>query len=414
NRLAKSMADYLIWRNRPGADVDQRWYYLEVSDPTKIKELARRLYEGTRSGYEFVYSGGGRGGKLVHFNPETSTFTINSDHEFVKKHEEGDAEACLEDFVIAETMLEVYLREEGVSAPVTGEILQRRDELLRALARDQLQSPSAIATFLEDSANNQYDLEIALVVAARLLGFTASHVSGAGKPDGVAVWIDHPRGARRIVLEAKSSDDVPSLGAIDFAGLRGHVNETEGATGCLLLAPDYPGGRRNENARAAKSANEQRISCWTIGDLVRVVKASQARHINAEQVIEIVETVFEPEAVRKRIDALLEDPEWDRSVLAQAIIDALREMEDKLEDRPRSIDQIATAVVLGGFPNGVKQDEVKTTVIALAAASQGAIRVNEDGTTVRILTSIDELRRRTSAFIKKSGTSRKPGRFRKK
>src|SRR5206468_11597747 len=104
----------------------------------------------------------------------------------VQKHRENGAESCLEDFVIAETLLEIYLREEGIGAAQTGEILQRRDELLRSLANDQLQTPTRIARFLEDSAENEHDLEIGLVVAARALGFTATHVSGSDQPDGIA------------------------------------------------------------------------------------------------------------------------------------------------------------------------------------------------------------------------------------
>jgi hypothetical protein len=405
---------------REGADVDKQWYYLDVPKGLNVKELAKKLYESARIGYQFKYSGKGSRSKLVQFNPEVGIFTINRDHEFVRKHSEGEAENCLEDFVIAETMLEIYLREEGVTAAATGEILQRRDALLRGLANDQFQSPAAIAQLLRDSANNEHELEIGLVVAARSLGFIAKHLGAADKPDGIAVWNDHPRGARRITLEAKSSDKVPSLSAIDFGVLHSHMKDkTINATGCLLVAPDYPGVKKKEEfARASKVADLQRISCWTIEDLARVVEVALRRHINAEQIIEIVEKYFNPVDVHKAVESLLSTPEWDRSRLGAIVIAALRILDERLEDAPRTVEQLVGVIVGGEFSKefaaNFKQSDIRTVVSELAGASHGSLRVSEDGNTVRVLTSIDEVERRCSAYTKQNSTSRKPGKFRRK
>jgi Histidine kinase-, DNA gyrase B-, and HSP90-like ATPase len=405
---------------REGADADKRWYYLAVPKDLNVKELAKKLYDSSRIGYQFKYSGAGSHSKLVQFNPELGLFTINKDHEFVRKHSEGDAENCLEDFVIAETMLEVYLREEGITAAATGEILQRRDALLRGLANDQLQSPAAIARLLRDSANNEHELEIGLVVAARSLGFIAKHLGAANKPDGLAVWNDHPRGARRITLEAKSSDKVPSLSAIDFGVLHSHMKDKAiNASGCLLVAPDYPGLKKKEEfARASRVANEQKISCWMIEDLARVVEASQRRHINAEQIIEIVEKHFNPVDVHNAVEELLTTPEWDRSRLGAIVIAALRILDERLEDAPRTVEQLVGVIVGGEFSKefaaNFKQADIRTVVSELAAASHGSLRIDEDGNTVRVLTSIEEVERRCASYTKQHSTLRKPGKFRRK
>jgi hypothetical protein len=398
-----------------GAEADRSWFYLELPEGTDIKALANRLYNEKRAGYNFAYVGSGRRDRIVKFNPQTSTFTLNSNHEFVQKHRDNGAQYCLEDIVIAETLLEVYLREEGVSAAQTGEILQRRDELLRNLANDDLQSPARIAQFLEDSSENEHDLEIGLVVAARAIGFTANHISGSDEPDGVAAWIDHPGGVRRIILEAKSSKDVPSLGAIDFGVLQSHVKQVEGATGCLLLAPDYPGvATKDDYARAAKIAVECRISCWTIRDLASLVRESQSRHINAQQIIQIVENIFTPKQVEAAVKKLLEEPKWDRPTLIRAILDALSQMEDKLPDAPRSIDQISTIVSLNAESfEGIQKSDVKSAVSELAAASQGTLHISGDGDTVRLLTAVNEIERRASSLLKSQPAMRKPGTFRK-
>jgi hypothetical protein len=307
------------------------------------------------------------------------------------------------------------LREEGIGAAQTGEILQRRDELLRNLANDDLQSPARIAQFLEDSSESEHDLEIGLVVAARALGFTANHISGSDEPDGVAAWIDHPGGVRRIILEAKSSKEVPSLSAIDFGVLQSHLKQVKGAKGCLLVAPDYPGvAMREEYARASKVAEECRISCWTIRDLAQVVRESQARHINAEQILQIVENVFAPKQVEAAVKTMLEEPKWDRPMLISAVLKALAQMEDKLPDAPRSIDQISTIVSLNAENfAGIQKSDVKTAVSELAAASQGTLHISGDGETVRLLTSVQEIERRANSLLKTQPPLRKPGTFRK-
>ena len=138
---------------------------------------------------------------------------------------------------------------------IIGEVLERRDGLLRSLALDHPFSLTGLAAAILDSAASERDLEINLVAAARALGFVAKHVSGEGKPDGIAQFTDYPSGSRLITLEAKSSKDVPSLGAIDYAGLHQHMNDSK-AHGCLLIAPNYPGKTREEDSAAAKRANE--------------------------------------------------------------------------------------------------------------------------------------------------------------
>ena len=81
--------------------------------------------------------------------------------------------------MFAEVLLEVYLKERGIPGGVIGEVLELRDKLLRNLPNDHPYSLKTIAASLRDSASNERDLEMALVAAARALGFVAVHVSGA-------------------------------------------------------------------------------------------------------------------------------------------------------------------------------------------------------------------------------------------
>ena len=121
--------------------------------------------------------------------------------------EDAKAARLLEDIATAEAVLEIYLREHGMAPHVVGELLQRRDSLLRGLANDHVFSVDAISQLLKDSMNDQYDLEVNLVAASRAFGFVATHVGGAGEPDGIARFTDYPNGEQKVTLEAKSSGE---------------------------------------------------------------------------------------------------------------------------------------------------------------------------------------------------------------
>jgi len=217
-----------------GAEADEGWFYIEIDERADLKALVQMLYNAPRSKYQYIYTERGTTSRLVKFNPATSTFWINADHDLVKEYAIQGRARILEDFVTAEALLEIYLRESQVPPHLVGEILERRDDLLRSLARDHTYSLEAISKSLRDSITDEHDLEMTWVVAARALGFVATHISGSGEPDGIARYIDYPMGEKKITLEAKSSEDVPSLSAIDFAGLREHV-QRHNADGCLLV-----------------------------------------------------------------------------------------------------------------------------------------------------------------------------------
>ncbi len=397
-----------------GSDADESWFYLRLDDDIDLLELAARLYEPERDRYTYADFEDGRSGRLVSFDPGTSTFYINVDHPVVQAHSEPDARPLLEDLVTAEALLEVYLREQGMASSLVGEVLERRDSLLRSLAADRLFSANAIAGSLRSSFDDERDLEVNLVIAARALGFVAKHISGSENPDGVAKYSEYPAGEKKITLEAKSSADVPSLGAIDFAGLEQHWKDEAGATGCLLVAPSYPGGTKGDDAQAAKRAVEARISCWTVEQLARVIESAEARHISAADVLDIVLTEFTPEAVTAAVDELLNDESRTPRELYQAVIDALRALEGRLADRPRTLDLIAAEITSRGEFSSVEYDDIRRAVRIVASASQGTLRIaGKKNDQVILRGDYDELERRVSQLIGKAGTPRRQSTFRK-
>ena len=328
-----------------GPEADESWFYLEVGTEQEANELVKDLYTHPRTQkYHYRYARMGRQGRLVEFDPKQSTFYLNEDHDLVAEYREDPRAAILlEDIATAEAVLEIYLREHGMPPHVVGELLQRRDSLLRGLANDHVFSVDAISQLLEDSANDQYDLEVNLVAASRALGFVATHLGGAGEPDGIARFTAYPNGERKITLEAKSSGGVPELGNLDFAGLKEHVINY-GANGCLLVAPKYPGESRGTCSSASSRAIENEISCWTVTDLARVVKSVESRHLGAKQILDIVLYKFAPDDVSAAVEELLNEPAWEHRSLYLAVLDALRELEGRLLDQARSVSHIATEV----------------------------------------------------------------------
>jgi hypothetical protein len=234
-------------------------------------------------------------------------------------------------------------------------------------------------------------------------------MGGATNPDGVARLRDYSKGERKITLEAKSSISAPSLGAIDFAGLARHVKE-QGAQGCLLVAPRYPGSTRGADAAAAQTASSLRISCWTVEQLARVVEAMTTRDITATQVLDIVLEAFPPDDVAKRVEQLLAEPAYPPRELAQAIMAALRTLEDiGPQDRVRSIDMVLPELGREGVRASIV--EVRGAVKVLAAASQGGMTMMPNDR-FRLDVSVEELERRVAAVTGGDASARRQSTFR--
>lgn len=388
-----------------GPEADEAWFYMTKPSTDKLGSIAADLYGvEDREPFRFRLEEGARAERLVSFDPENRTFTLNAEHELALAF--ADTKASLDllyDVAVAETLLEVYLREAGLAAHLIGDVLERRDGLLRSLAREQVNSPAAIAGLLRDATAKDRDLEVAMVVAARSLGFVAKHIGNADRADGIARFTDYPNGERKITLEAKSSADVPSLGALDFAGLQNH-KDVENADGCLVIAPSYPGGTRGENAQAAQRAVNARVSCWTIEQLARVVGSLTSRDITARDVLNIVLNKFAPEDVSVAIDALLADSTNAPRELAVAILRALRAVEQYApKDTIRSLDMIR--VELGRMGIQAPQQEAKDALRQLAGASGGTLTLLSDD---RLLynASLEEVERRTAAWASNAHTDR--------
>ena len=392
-----------------GSEADESWMYLSVDPETDTAALARSLYSktGREKPYTYQYAAPGRAERLVQFDPDSATFTINQDHELVDAYaSDPGAQRLLHDVVTSEALLEVYLREAGVRPHVIGDVLERRDLLLRGLADAHMFSLLALSTYIKNSASSKSDLEIAVVAGARALGFVAKHVGGPGQPDGIARFTDFPEGEQTIILEAKSSIETPSAKDIDFAAIKLHADK-HNAKGCLLVAPKYPGDSDGNVALSAKSLG---ISCWTVRQYANVIQEAESRQISARQILEIVHKTFTPQDVAEAVDGLLAEPSWESRALYLAIVKALRNIHGKLASSPRSITMIALEVAsMSDFEN-VEEPAIRRAVSDLAGSSKGALLLRDNGDVV-LNVDYDELDRRVQALTGEPGSPRRKGAF---
>ncbi|GLS02711.1 hypothetical protein GCM10007859_27420 [Brevundimonas denitrificans] len=388
-----------------GADADDGWFYLGVPGG-EIGEFVKKLYEPRTGLYSYRIEDLGPNGRLVQYRPDELTFILNESHELVKEYaDDYQSRRLLEDFVTAEAMLEVYMREAGIDLSTIGEILQARDTLIRALAKNQSYSLKNIAHELREASGDKDDLEVALVAAMRSFGFIAKHVAGAGRPDGVARFYIRPGEEKKYTLEAKSTlKPAPSLSAIDFAGLTEHM-EKELAQGCILIAPGYPGAE--ETSAAEWRAKFGKISCWTISDLSRVVDAAEDRHISAAQIADIIEGHFSPTDVKAAVEALLSEPNGNREDIERALLDSIEQTSSMLIGAPMDV-AFLHGRLLGAQPQ-LTRDIVREALKNIARKSNGLMRMREDE--VVLLSAASEIRRRVTGSSEPDKTNRRTGDF---
>lgn len=410
--VERPVADALV-NYREDYEPPGQWIYLKAdTDEQAIQDLVANLYadEPVRRQYAYKYRAAGKGAPIVEFDPAQSVFWLNEDHDLVVEHQEDvKSRRLLEAVATAEALLEVYMRELGLAHPMVEHLLSRRDELLRSLAHDELYSLTAIAASVEEAVDSATELEIAVVAALRALGFGTQHISGSGTPDGLAEYIAFGAGDTSFTLEAKSSKDEPTLATLNFAMLREHFEQV-GAQGCLLVAPRFPGATKGDESSVAQMADRQHVSCWTVEQLARVVRLAEARHINAEDIQNIVLNVFTPDQVAAAVDQLLSEPSWDQKDLYRAIVDTLERLSGVLRASPRDIGMLTSQIALAGF-TGIERQNVKEAVEQLAKASQGMLHLTR-GDRVHVSGSLDELRRRVGYLTGDGAAPRRKGSFR--
>ena len=388
-------ADFLTYRktDSQGTEADDNFFYIEDIDPntSEFDELIQALYTtNARQKFRYEYDHYGHIGRLVKYNPQSSTFLLNLDHEIVLAYAHDKAsKRLLEDFVTAEALLEIYFSNANkLPTYDVGDVLEKRDSLLRKLVREEAYSNRAIAQFLRDAATNPADLETRLVSAVRAIGLNAKHISGKGQPDGLARL-----NGQRITLEAKSTESgkPPSVVTIDFAGLRSHMRQSK-AAGCLLVAPAYPGQTKEDNEVAERS-QENKISCWTVEQLATFVEDIERRQFTARDLLDIVLNCYKPGDVTTKLEEIASRAVKNRSLYG-AVWEALQSLEDSMTNEPPTVIMIRTLLVtLNSEFRGFGEEDVVNAIQEMSGLTHRGIVLN-DKNEVLLQISLDELKNR--------------------
>lgn len=392
-----------------GPDVDGNWLYLEDVAPADMTSVIEQLYQ-KRTRYNFQTVALGREARLARFNPAKSLFTINDDHQLVQAFKDDPRSKELLDLLVAaEVMLEVYMVESGLDRFIIGEVLNRRDTLLRSLAEDRVYSREAVVDMLQRNPDNAIGLELALIAAVRSLGFQVKHVGGGGQPDGIARFLDTQMNETTITLEAKASQGTPALSNLDFGGLEEHKRDS-GAAGCLLVAPAYPGQSDPVGAVSSRALSGG-ISCWTVDQLARVVQAAEQLEITTKQIAAIVTTKFAPIHVAAAIDELLGSGP-NMTALYGASMEVLRQMFARRSQRgdAREIGAITALLAQDSRFSDITKDQVRRALVHLASQSRGGMVIRED--IIVFLTDFEEVTRRVASLTGELGGPRSLGTFR--
>jgi len=406
--VADALAIHGNFRN--GADADSSWMYVEDVSPKNVGSVIDALYK-ERTQYSYVRANLGVAAMAARFLPEEAKFVVNEDHPLIEAFSDtAHSRELLNLMITAEVMLEVYMVESFVNRFTIGEVLGRRDILLRSLAKDRVYSRESIARYLRQSSGDAIDLELAVVAAARSLGFQAKHLGGSGNPDGIARFLNSEMSETSFTIEAKTNQDVPSLSQLDFAGVQEHMISAK-ASGCMLVTPGYPNATNAESASANRAKN-LKISCWTITQLARVVESAEKLEITSQQIAKILSEAYTPIEVEQAVERLLDETR-DMPALYRRIFEILGEMfRDKSQPGdPRKVSSISGILAHEKIVPNITEARVKRALLDLSSQSKGGMQLKDD--VIIFHSDFEEVSRRVAALTGVLGDPRALGTFRR-
>lgn len=256
---------------------------------------------------------------LAIFDIERRVLQINTLHPFVayfsNEFENQKRNLPLELFAISEVLLEAHLLQSGVDGKLVADILLRRDDLMRHLARNTgKRNATIVAQDLRDAATNKAGLERELVSAFDSMGFDAVPKGGPNKPDGIA---DAPlpansSGAQRykVSLEAKSKEELGKKVSAKSVGVSGIVRQRDDfqCDHALVVGPDFPTTQGDKSALAKEIETDRKtgktITLIRVDDLARLVRLVPARRIGLGRLRELFRDCTTPEESKAWVDKI--------------------------------------------------------------------------------------------------------------
>jgi hypothetical protein len=282
------------------------------------------------AGIEMLAPGNG----IAVYDVGTRILQVNGMHPFVaqflNEYENTVLSLPLQLMAMAEVLLEAHLYQQGAQPELAQAVLERRDQLLRFLAKNTgRKNAFMVANDLREAAGDKTQLELELVNVFNYLGFEAVHKGNANKPDGVASAIlsgaEQKRRSYSVSLEAKSKEDLEakpgskvSAKTVGISAIARQRNEFN-CDHAIVVGPNFPASNEGKTAleqeiadaakAAAKDAEENRhpartITLIRVEDLARLVETAPRKRITPLELRELFTTCRMPEEAARWVDAI--------------------------------------------------------------------------------------------------------------
>ena len=319
--------------------------------------------------------------EIAILNVSTGVLQINTLHPFVAyfldEYEDKKRSLPLELLAVSEVLLEAHLYEIGMDEDQVEDVMERRDEALRYLARSTgKRNAYTIAQDLADAASDKNALEGALVAAFDTMGFDAVPLGGPGKPDGIAEA--RLAGALKgkphryaVSLEAKSKEKEGTKVAAKTVGVSTIARQRDdySCDHAVVAGPDFPTSAAEKSAlvkeiQKDRDASGRTITLIRIKDLARLVRLVPLKRVSLGRIREMLLGCTTPEEAETWINNLA--AEQIPRVPYRVILETIWELQKERSDETVEYSGLGVALQKASKPLKMAKAELHEICVALS------------------------------------------------
>jgi hypothetical protein len=299
---------------------------------------------------------------VARLDVDARVLQINTLHPFVAhfldEYEDKRRSLPLELLAMSEVLLEAHLYEAGVGENLIQDVVSRRDEALRFLARSiGKRNARTVAQDLIDASTDKNGLQNMLVIAFDSMGFDAVPLGGPKKPDGLAEArlagdLQGKAHHYKISLEAKSKEEVGKKVSAKTVGISAIARQRDDydCDHALVAGPDFPTADGGESALVKEIANDRKaskksITLIRISDLARLVRLVPLKRVGLGRIQDMLQTCVTPEECKAWIDKLAK--ESVQKVPYKNILEAIWGLQKERSDEAVEYSGLAVALQKG-------------------------------------------------------------------
>jgi hypothetical protein len=306
-------------------------------------------------------------------NVETGVLQINTLHPFVAhfldEYENKKRSLPLELLAMSEVLLEAHLYESGLREDNVDDLLNRRDEVLRYLAKSTgKRNARVIAQDLLDASTDKGALENALVAAFDSMGFNAVPLGGPGKPDGLATarLAGDAKGKPHrysVSLEAKSKEKEGTKVSAKTVGVStiARQRDDHNCDHALVAGPDFPttGAERSalvKEIEAERKASGKTITLIRLTDLAKLVRLVPLKRVGLVRIRELFDSCTTPEESKAWVEKLA--AESVAKVPYKLILETIWDLQNERPNETVEYSGLAVALQKGSKPLNIAKVEL--------------------------------------------------------